>query len=256
MTRSGLLAVRRSRRRTKITSLVTNELIIDALSALLERDFPQGGEEVLDLGAGSAPYAPLYKGYFRRAVTVDVPSSRQDVSAVDVIASADNLPFDDARFDCVVCTEVLEHCARPGAAMDEIARVLKPGGVVLLTTPLMQALHEMPYDFYRYTPSALRDLAGVAGLTVRSLEPRGDYFAMLLGTLLFPVTKGWTGLSRLTGIDLLRPENPLVALTVIAPQRLYLWLWRRRDQLCGGAFPRLAHWTPGFVTVLERPRPA
>lgn len=214
MSAAGLLAVRRSRRRSKVTSLITNELIIDTLWALLECDFPQGGGEVLDLGAGPAPYAPLYEEYFSRAVTVDVPASPQDVSGVDVIASADDLPFEDARFDCVVCTEVLEHCARPRQAMNEMARVLKPGGVVLLTTPLMQALHEMPYDFYRYTPSALRDLADSAGLAVRSLEPRGDYVAVLLDTLLFPVIKAWSGLSRLTGVELLRWENQLVALTV------------------------------------------
>jgi len=252
--RAGLIAVRRSRGEDKLDSLVTNELIIDALWELLEGDFPHGGDELLDLGAGSAPYAPLYSQFFRQTVTVDVPFSPLDVSTVDVIASADDLPFEDARFDCVLCTEVLEHCARPAVVMDEIARVLKPGGVVLLTTPLMQALHSMPHDYYRYTPSALENLAAGADLEVRSIEPRGDYTAMLLEVLLFPVIKGWSGLSRLVGIDLVRRANPLVLLTMVAPQRAYLWAWRRRRGVLGWALTRFQHWTPGFVTVLQRPR--
>src|SRR5207253_8206909 len=132
---------------------------------------------VLDLGAGTKPYAPLYGRYFNSCTSVDVPHSPHDIGGVDVMASADDLPFDAESFDCVICTEVLEHCPEPRETMAEIARVLKPGGWVFLTTPFLRPLHEMPSDYYRYTPSGLGRLAETTGLIVRSIRPRGDYTA-------------------------------------------------------------------------------
>src|SRR5207244_1525396 len=147
-------------------------------------------------------------------------------SGVDVVASADCLPFEDSSFDCVICTEVLEHCREPSAVLREIHRTLKPGGRLFLTTPFIAPLHEMPNDFYRYTPSALRDLAAQQGLVVTSLRPRGEYVAVALRVLQMPWTKLWQRLSRLTRINLYHPLNPLVYLTIVLPQRVYVALWR------------------------------
>lgn len=51
------------------------------------------------------------------------------------VAFAEELPFEDGRFDLVLCTEVMEHIARPERAFQEIARVLGPGGVLCLSSP-------------------------------------------------------------------------------------------------------------------------
>ncbi len=113
--------------RANFTSLVSNRVILDELVAFLESSFSRGhGGAVLDLGAGAKPYAPLYERYFERCVSVDVPHSPHDTGDVDVMAAADALPFPDASFDCVICTEVLEHCPEPQAVMNDIVRVLKP----------------------------------------------------------------------------------------------------------------------------------
>jgi ubiquinone/menaquinone biosynthesis C-methylase UbiE len=86
------------------------------------------------------------------------------------MASADTLPFEDDYFDCVICTEVLERCARPLDVVGEISRVLRSEGWLFVTTPFLRPLHEMPNGYYRYTPTALRELGTAAGLTVNFIH--------------------------------------------------------------------------------------
>ncbi len=77
---------------------------------------------------------------------------------VDYIADAHYLPFKDQSFDGVWIQAVLEHVASPAAAVAEIERVLKHGGVVYAETPFMQQVHEGAYDFTRYTVTGHRYL--------------------------------------------------------------------------------------------------
>lgn len=240
-----------------MATVLNSEIIVGELARFLRRHYGHApGEVLLDLGAGVKPYAPMYEPYFTRCVSVDVAHSQHDVSTVDALASADELPFDDGTFDCVLCTEVLEHCSEPAAVMAEIARVLRPDGRLFLTTPFMAALHEMPHDYYRYTPSALRHLAQSAGLDVTSIRSRGDYVAMLLLILAMPAAKTWHIASRLTGLPLYRYANPIVYVTIVLPQLIYAAVWHRLvsnpARVLGRLHRRLAYYTPGYVTTLTK----
>lgn len=244
-------------RAAKLGSIVANEIVLFELQELLRERFPPGGDaRLLDLGAGTKPYAPVYATRFAASVAVDVPSSPHDLSGVDVLASADSLPFPDESFDCVVFTEVLEHCADPAAVLAEVRRVLRPGGRVFLSTPFLVALHEMPHDYYRFTPSALRHLAAEAGLAVVSIRPKGDYVAVALGTLSFPWSKLWQVISSRLGMPLYHPRNPLVWVTIVLPQLAYVAVWKqlRRGRLCilRRLSDRLSYVTLGYVTVLAK----
>jgi GT2 family glycosyltransferase/SAM-dependent methyltransferase len=69
----------------------------------------------------------------------------------DVLADAHALPFADATFELVVSMNAFEHYHSPRQAADEIMRVLKPGGRVLVRTAFLQPLHEAPWHFYNCT---------------------------------------------------------------------------------------------------------
>jgi glycosyltransferase involved in cell wall biosynthesis/SAM-dependent methyltransferase len=248
----------RGRRAANLASVISNEIIARELVAWLERNFTaRQGRRLLDLGAGTKPYERLYQPYFEDCTSVDVDYSVHDIARVDTLASAEDLPFDDAVFDAVVMTEVLEHCPDPGAALTEVARVLRPGGRVFLTTPFMRPLHEMPHDYFRYTPSALRELAVGARLALDRIVTRGDYLALVILTLQLPWTKLLQRASRLTAGRLYTYSNPLTWATVVAPQIAYLAFWRRARRrphgLAGRLHKRLAYYSLGYVTTLTKP---
>jgi SAM-dependent methyltransferase len=104
----------------------------------------------LDIGAQNGPYG----SHFPRRVALDV----QRGIGVQVIGDAQALGICDASFDVVLCTEVLEHLPEPQRAIDEIYRVLVPGGQLLLTTRFLFPIHDAPHDYFRFTKYGLRHL--------------------------------------------------------------------------------------------------
>lgn len=106
---------------------------------------------VLDLGCGTKPYAPILQGRCVRYVGVDVVAS----SSVDVVAVGEHLPFSDATFDLILCTQVLEHDPQPQATVDEAHRVLAKGGLLILSTHGVWFKHGEA-DYWRWTDAGLR----------------------------------------------------------------------------------------------------
>lgn len=105
-------------------------------------------------------------------IGLDYPATGRDLYGAhpDVFADAARLPFGDASVDCIVLFEVLEHVAEPRSALAEAARVLRPGGRLLLTVPFMYPMHDEPHDYQRFTWHGLARETGRAGLTVNHLE--------------------------------------------------------------------------------------
>jgi SAM-dependent methyltransferase len=138
----------------------------------------QPGELVLDAGAGEAPYRRLFAhAHYETADFVAVKGKKY--RQPDYVCDLAQIPVEDARFDHVILTQVLEHLPEPASVLAELNRVLKPGGTLWLTAPLFYAEHERPYDFYRYTRYGLRHLLESAGFAVREIEWMEGY----LGTL-------------------------------------------------------------------------
>jgi len=171
------------------------------------------GADVLDVGAGDAPYRELFAHAAYR--TTDWSASvHPGARAADVVAPIDRLPLDDGVADRVLCTQVLEHVAEPGTALRELARVLRPGGRLHLTAPLVWELHELPHDYYRYTAPGLEHLLVAAGFAEIEVRPRNDAFATLAQLLL---NVGHTLGSAPDGLDERRHEARLM-LTDLAGQ--------------------------------------
>lgn len=131
------------------------------------------GAKVLDVGAGMAPYRELFADL--DYTTVDWAESLHNPdTASDIIAPAHAIPLPDASVDGIVFTQVLEHIPEPGPVLDEFVRLLKPDGTLWLTVPLTWYLHEVPYDFYRYTPWGLRHVLEQAGFEDIDVQPMND----------------------------------------------------------------------------------
>jgi SAM-dependent methyltransferase len=77
---------------------------------------------------------------------------------IDVVCDAHNLPFKNDFFDLIMCQEVLEHLESPTVAINEMNRVLRFGGEVILSTRFIFPLHRDPKDFYRFTEDGLRQV--------------------------------------------------------------------------------------------------
>ncbi len=109
---------------------------------------------ILDIGAGKAPY----RRFFTNAARY-IKLENHDYPDIDIVADATKkIPLKDSSVDHVVCFQVLEHVPEPQKLVNEIHRVLKPGGYCLLMTHMAAPLHGEPYDYYRFTKYALQDI--------------------------------------------------------------------------------------------------
>lgn len=124
---------------------------------------------LLDLGAGNQPFKVWYSGLAERCVAADVAPA----PGLDVLSMAAPLPFGSATFDTVLCTSVLEHVHDAEAVVSEIARILKPGGRLIITIPFLYPTHEAPYDFWRTTHWGLRSVLTRHGLEVDRVAAQG-----------------------------------------------------------------------------------
>lgn len=150
-----------------------NRVVRELLSeAGLER-----GATVLDYGCADRPYVGLLP-YGLNYVGVDLPgNAKADLQ----LASDGTIPVPSGTVDLVLSTQVLEHVEDPRAYLAECARVLRPGGKLLLSTHGIMYYHPDPEDYWRWTCAGLRrlleeqgfgvlDLRGLLGLVAASLQ--------------------------------------------------------------------------------------
>lgn len=99
------------------------------------------------------------KPYFQKALveTMDIDPSSKATYIADLCQN-NSTKIPGERFDVVVCTEVLEHVLNPFAAVVEITRLLKPGGIVAVSTPFNFRIHGPLPDCWRFTEHGLREL--------------------------------------------------------------------------------------------------
>jgi SAM-dependent methyltransferase len=130
---------------------------------------PTGGA-VLDVGCGARPYENLFPDSSYTGIDVEHSGRSADYKRPDVYFDGLSIPYDEASFDSVICTQVLEHSVDPDALLREMCRVLRPGGRLLITVPFMWGLHEVPFDFRRYSMFGLPRVVEAAGLRVLHID--------------------------------------------------------------------------------------
>lgn len=141
---------------TDETNLLKVRRNVSEFMARCAAEFDRAGALLLDVAPqdheGAAPY-------FRRSTieTLDIDPRSGATYVADITNdNSDRIP--SARFDFVVCTEVLEHTVQPFDAVRELHRVLRPGGRAFVTTPFNLRIHGPLPDCWRFTEHGLREL--------------------------------------------------------------------------------------------------
>lgn len=217
-----------------------------ALRDILAAVQPFAGQvrgKLFDYGCGGAPYRSLFTG-ISEYVRADVTPGPN----IDRLLPTNGLTEEPAgHYDAVLSTQVLEHVLDPAAYLRECARILKPGGSLLVTTHGMFEEHGCPYDFHRWTARGLELAVAAADLEVESCRKltggvRGSVQQLhyLTAALFAPERPGW---HKVLGV-----VRRLHKAFAVAPLN---WFANR--------FPMHAvlpadHWAPIYVGVAVRAR--
>ncbi len=173
---------------------------------------PRVQGRTLDIGCGRKPYRDLFRSSEYVGLEIDTPENRARKNA-DCYYDGTVFPFPNGSFDSIVCSEVLEHVFEPAVFLAEMCRILRDGGLVLLTVPFVWDEHEQPADYARYSSFGLRHLLekhGFVLLEQRKTLPNLAALCQLINAYTYKVTAGRNPyLNLLWTVLLMSPVNLL-----------------------------------------------
>ena len=129
---------------------------------------------VLDIGSrrrGRFHREPTYRAWFLADIIEDLRP--------DVVLDVSVLPLRSCSVDSIKATELFEHVARPEAGLRECHRVLRGGGVMVLSVPFLFRIHADPFDFQRWTIMKWRQILDECGFEIVVEEITGTFFTVI-----------------------------------------------------------------------------
>ena len=178
---------------------------------------------VLEVGPNESPstYERAAAGRFASWHTVSLKHDGPGEKASNLTYESANeevFPVESDRYDIVLSGQVIEHVRRPWLWLPEVARVCRPGGLVMTICPVSWEYHEAPIDCWRMHPEGLSALYQHAGLRVlvavsENLDPPPS-LRPYAGTLLRQAIKGFMGREPFLG-PLARLSLPVIDTVVI-----------------------------------------
>lgn len=118
---------------------------------------------LIDLGCGNMPYRPLFTPKVAKYVGCDFPGNEQ---ATVYLTGDGRVPIAANIADFVLSSQVLEHVAEPNLYLSEAYRILKPEGILILSTHGVWRFHPDPCDFWRWTCQGLRKEIEMSGFRI------------------------------------------------------------------------------------------
>jgi ubiquinone/menaquinone biosynthesis C-methylase UbiE len=189
----------------------------------ISKHVPASGR-ILDIGSGTAPVSPDLK----RTVVADVSEEamRNVECASKAVTSITEMSFAPASFDCILCSEVLEHVADDVKAMSELRRVLKPGGVLVVTVPFQKRFWAEDDEYVghvrRYDPGELEQKLQAGGFhNVKTYKLSGTIERWLTRRSLRTYQKG--GATAKLPLPLLRLANTVLFFMLVVTEAVISW---------------------------------
>jgi len=190
---------------------------------LLDADLEDFREDmrgrVLEIGGGRVGR----RGYFRppeENVEMWTYLDMDDKRMPHIRADVENLCFRTSTFDTIVCLEVLEYVTHPQVAMDEMYRILRNGGVLILASPFLHRVDDS-HDYWRFTEHGVKRLLSNSGFEICSIRRQGAALSVVVNVLKYAIyvtPSRW--LRSLLGLIAYVPLESLLALDrLIAKQR-------------------------------------
>lgn len=145
--------------------------------------------KILDIGSKDRRYDSWFRGYITACdIVADKP---QKIEAADI----HNLPYSDYQFDSIICFEVIEYTLDPLKAFAEMLRVLRPGGVLLVSTPFLNYFHD---DRIRVTEGWLNE--NLSNLPINyKIKYIGNAYAIIVDIIRRKLVKSQSILGRYFG---------------------------------------------------------
>ena len=179
--------------RSKILSANSEQYVVGSKNAATRDAWvPQAlaalpaGVRLLDAGAGECQYKKHcgHLRYVAQDIAVydgkgdaGLQTGSWDFSKIDIVSDILDIPEPDASFDAVLCTEVLEHLPDPVRALDEMARLLRPGGMFIITAPFWSLTHFAPYHYATGFNRYFYEFhLGRLGFDIVEMTPNGNFF--------------------------------------------------------------------------------
>jgi SAM-dependent methyltransferase len=141
---------------------------------------------LLDFGCGNKPYKDLFSNATTyTGVDIEVSGHSHKNEQIDVFYNGKTLPFPNNSFYSIFSSEVVEHVFNIEEILEELHRVLKPGGKLLFTCPFVWPEHEIPYDFARYSSYGIKTLVERKGFTILQQEKTGHFVEVVIQQIVF-----------------------------------------------------------------------
>ncbi|MEM2001784.1 MAG: class I SAM-dependent methyltransferase [Candidatus Bathyarchaeia archaeon] len=192
--------------------------------------------KTIDLGCGFMPFQRYLKEAAAVYHTLDLyPRSPYEITYIGDIQDM-SMIMDDS-YDCALCLEVLEHVPRPARAIREIYRILKPGGLLIFSTPYLCRIHDQPHDYFRFTVYGLNMILAECQFKIIEIKPRGGLMSFLghqVSTVL--LTTAWS-------------FKEVFRIAWVFNKWMVTRLWYEMDRILG-------HWDIfplGYVGVAQKP---